>query len=132
MNSLINPFPSIKIIPNVPSMNGIFHSLCQTITPINKNKQIYLNTNSDNTDEYNYQIFEQVDKYVFITTANQKESYITIEFPYNLIYLTNFSIKVGYQSYYPKKFLVKGYNGRQWLTIKTIEDSKLCPNNNKI
>ena len=124
----IRPFPSLKIIANGQTMDGLFHELYKTIKPINRSRQVYLDLNPYRVHDH-YQLLEQVDGYQYFSNDDNEIGYINIEFPSNIIYITNFSIKVAKQRYFPNNFLVRGFTGNEWITIKTIIDSSLCGNN---
>ena len=84
-------------------MDGIFHELYKSINPINKSRQVYLDLNVEKMHDY-YQLLEQIEDYIYYSKEGEI-GYINIEFPVNIIYLTNFSIKAAKQKYFPKKFI---------------------------
>ena len=125
----IQPFPPVTVIPQDKTMNGIFHTLCKTFDPINKYKQVYIDTNT--SEEFitsKYSLLEQTEDYKFGTIDDGQEGFITIEFANNYIFLTNFSIKVSNGKFSPKNWKVEGFNGEEWVIVKQLKDIYLCGN----
>ena len=123
----VPPFPSRTIIAHEKSMEGIFHSLSQIISPINKYNQVNIETNASESHlKQKYQLLEQNESLQFATIDKGNEDYVSIELVNNYIYLTNFSIKVSPKKYSPTNWKVEGFNRGEWFLVKKITNLFLC------
>ena len=125
----IPPIKPISLIPTTKSMNGIFTSILKTIHPITKFRQISIEGNSFNSSKYPVEkVVEQDPNFIYFSEDNLKPGKITFEFINNYIYLTNFSIQVGYQKYFPTSWNVSGFDGEKWIEVKKLTNLGYCGN----